>query len=528
LLATPPAFTGAYRVRVVINGCSSPFSDVRIISASEFPAEMTATAESPVCQGRDIQFQVTDLPNTSYSWTGPNDFTSSLSNPLITDADPELHDGLYQVVATQGGCVSDTLSTLVEVMPSPAIPTALPTSAVCLSTNQTLELEVNPNTTTEGATYQWILTDNQTAVSPPGQGPTFELTNYDAFPGPGEYQISVVADLNGCLSDPSLPITVSLDGSDPNAAQVMEDTTVCEGIFLLMANPPSIGQGQWSLIGGGGDVFIANPNSPTTAVDSLTEFGSPYQFLWSVSNGACIDFSQDTLELRVTDGEDAFAGDDLLVCLNQDIRLNAVPTVEDGSEGMWSQNLAQEILGVVIVNPMDPNTAITGLQADNVYSFTWTVQSACGIKEDIVLVNVSDPNPDAGPDLVICNEDGATVLAAAEPTIGSEGSWIVLTDGVTVDDANSPTTMVRNLMVGANLLVWQVDGGECGSGSMDTLIVTYKEPALTQDDFYDVGFQASINFDPLENDLIPEGTSISFQGEPEFGTLMDNGDGTFN
>ncbi|MEL7375710.1 MAG: HYR domain-containing protein, partial [Bacteroidota bacterium] len=217
LLATPPAFTGAYRVRVVINGCSSPFSDVRIISASEFPAEMTATAESPVCQGRDIQFQVTDLPNTSYSWTGPNDFTSSLSNPLITDADPELHDGLYQVVATQGGCVSDTLSTLVEVMPSPAIPTALPTSAVCLSTNQTLELEVNPNTTTEGATYQWILTDNQTAVSPPGQGPTFELTNYDAFPGPGEYQISVVADLNGCLSDPSLPITVSLDGSDPNA-----------------------------------------------------------------------------------------------------------------------------------------------------------------------------------------------------------------------------------------------------------------------------------------------------------------------
>ncbi|MEM8584201.1 MAG: gliding motility-associated C-terminal domain-containing protein [Bacteroidota bacterium] len=527
LLATPPAFVGSYRVRVIIDGCSSPFSDVRIITASEFPAEMNVSAASPVCEGREIQLQVTDLPNTMYSWTGPNEFTSSLPNPLIIDADPDLHNGTYQVVATQGGCVSDTLSTLVEVMPSPDVPTALPVDAICLTGDQGLVLDVNPNTTTEGATYQWIFTDTEMPISPEGQGLSFELSNFDAFPGQGEYQISVVANLDGCLSDASLPITVRLDDSDPNAAQAMEDTTVCEGIFLLMATPPTLGQGQWSLIGGGGDVFIANPNSFTTAVDSLTEFGSPYQFLWSVSNGACTDFSQDTVQLAVTDGEDAFAGEDLLVCLNQEIRLNASPTIELGSEGSWSQNLAQEILGVVIVDPQNPNTPITGLQADNVYSFTWTVQSACGIKEDIVLVNVSDPNPDAGPDLIVCNEDGATVLAAAEPTIGSEGRWIVITDGVIIDDLNSPTTMVRNLMVGQNLLVWQVDGGECGSGSMDTLMITYKEPALPEDDVYDVGFQSSISFDPLENDLIPEGTGLTFQGEPDVGELTDNGDGTY-
>ncbi|MEM6394948.1 MAG: gliding motility-associated C-terminal domain-containing protein [Bacteroidota bacterium] len=527
LLASPPAFVGSYRVRVVIDGCSSPLSDVRVITASEFPAEMSVSAQTPVCEGRNIAFQVTDLPNTNYSWSGPNDFSSSLPDPLIIDADADLHDGTYAVVAVQGGCVSDTLLVDVEVLPSPDVPTAVPPSAICLSSADAMSLEVNPNTATDGATYQWLFSGTQMPVSPPGQDLNYELPNFDAFPGPGEYEISVVADLDGCVSDPSLPVTIRLDGSDPDAAQAMSDTTVCEGIFLLMATPPAIGQGQWSLISNGGDVFIANPNSPTTAIDSLTEFGSPYQFVWSLSNGACVDFSRDTVELRVTDGEDAFAGDDLLVCLDQEVRLNALPTVEMGSEGGWFQNLAQEILGVVIENPSDPNTVISGLQADNVYSFTWRVQSDCGIKEDIVLVNVSDPNPDAGPDLIVCNDDAATVLAAAEPTVGSQGRWIVITEGVSVDDSDSPTTMVRDLMVGENVLVWQVDGGECGTGSMDTLIVTYKEPPLPEDDLYEVGFQDRLIFDPLENDIIPDGTLISFQGQPTAGDLLDNGDGSF-
>ncbi|MEM7572965.1 MAG: gliding motility-associated C-terminal domain-containing protein [Bacteroidota bacterium] len=527
LLALPPAFVGGYRVRAVRNGCSSLFSEPTQITATEFPA-FVATATSPTCAGNELQLQVNDLPNTDYSWTGPNDFSSSLPNPVIIGADPDLHNGTYEVIVSQGGCVSDTIGVEVMVQPSPAVPVPLLVDPVCLGDeNASLTLAVNGNTTTEGATYQWFFEGGISPVTPPGQGESFVLNDFSQFPGGGGYSLQIQAELDGCLSELSIPLIIQLDDIDPDAAQAMEDTLVCEGLFLLEATPLALGTGRWELLSGGGDIFIANPNSPTTAVDGLSEFGSPYQFIWTVSSGSCTDFSTDTVNISVTNGEEAFAGEDLLVCLDQTVNLSANPAQDIGSVGTWSQNLAQEILGVIIVNPNDPNTEIQGLQADNVYSFTWAVQSNCGQNEDVVLVNVSDPNPDAGPDLVICNEEGATVLGATEPTIGSEGQWSILTAGLIIDDPNSPTTMVSNLLVGENQLVWQVDGGECGPGSMDTLVITYKQPASPLDDIYDVEFQSFVDFDPLENDDPPIGSTVVFLEEPEFGTISLNDDGGF-
>ena len=528
LLALPPDFVGSYRVRAVRNGCSSLFSEPTQITATEFPA-FVATATSPTCEGNELQLRVNDLPNTDYSWTGPNDFSSSLPNPVIIGADPDLHNGTYEVLISQGGCLSDTISVEVEVQPSPAVPVPFPVERVCIGDeNASLELIVNNNTTTEGATYQWFLEGGVSPISPPGQTDTFILNDFSIFPGAGAYIVQLQAELDGCYSSLSIPLIVQLDDFDPNGAQAMEDTLVCEGIFLLEATPVAIGTGRWDLISGGGDVFIANPNSPTTAVDGLSEFGGPYQFAWSVSNESCIDYSSDTVNISVTAGEVAFAGEDLLVCLNQSVNLAASPAMEAGSIGTWSQNLAQEILGVIIVDPSDPNTEIMGLQADNVYSFTWTVQSNCGLNDDVVLVNVSDPNPDAGPDLVICNEDGATVLGAVEPTVGSVGQWFPITSGLVIEDPTSPTTMVSNLLVGENQLIWQVDGGECGPESMDTLLINYKQPADPRDDVYDVEFQGGIDFDPLENDDPPIGSMIVFLNEPEFGTITVNDDGTYH
>ena len=73
---------------------------------------VTATADKTLLPiGGTIQLHATG--GDTYSWTGPNGFTSTDQNPVITGA-PTSASGLYTVVATTGGC-SGTASVNVTV-----------------------------------------------------------------------------------------------------------------------------------------------------------------------------------------------------------------------------------------------------------------------------------------------------------------------------------------------------------------------------------------------------------------------------
>ncbi len=519
--------TGAYTVRVVRGNCTSLPSEGQMITITPFPA-ITVMVDTPACEGQPINFQATDLSGATYAWRGPNNFSSSLPNPTIVNADASVHSGTYSVVATQNGCPSDTMFVEVSVQPTPRVPVVQSVDPVCISDpNAVLRLSVNPNTATEGASYTWFIQDGQVQVGDATDSLNLDISDFGLFEGGGLFGFSVRSSLNGCFSERSAPVTLRLDAADDFQPNAGRDTLICEGIFLLDAAPGGAGTGRWSLVEGTGDITIINPTSRTTAVQGLTQFGGPYQFAWTLSNGSCLNYAADTISLTVTDGEEAEAGEDILACIRGEVRLNATPATMQGSGGSWSQALAQDILGVEIVSPTDPNTIIRGLQADNLYSFTWTVTSNCGVKEDVVVVNVSDPTPFAGPDEVVCNDDRQAILSADEATIGSEGRWLTPATGLNIVDPESPTTMVSGLLPGINVFVWEVDEGFCGDRSRDTVEITYSEPPEPRDDEYSVGFQGSVTFDPTENDELPNGTSVSFGELPMGTTLTVNDDGTF-
>lgn len=521
--------SGAFTVRVVRNGCTSLPSPARMITVTPFPA-ITVMADEPACAGQPISFQATDLPGATYSWRGPNNFSSSLPNPVIVRADPLTHAGTYSVVATIGGCSSDTMMIEVNVLPTPGVPVVQPIAPVCISDEgAVLDLIVNPNTATEGATYQWFIQDGQVAVGEPTMGLSLQVTDFGLFAGGGLFEFSVRADLDGCTSAISTPVSIRLDEIDPDfQPDAGRDTIICAGLYLLDAAPGGIGSGRWSIVEGTGDISIINPTSRTTAVQGLTEFGGPYLFAWTLSNGSCLNYAADTVMLTITDGEEALAGEDLLACAREEVSLNASPVTFPGSGGRWSQALAQEILGVVIVSPTDPNTIITGLQANNIYSFTWTVTSNCGVKEDNVLVTISDPSPFAGSDQVVCSDDRRTTLAADEATIGSNGRWRTSDPDITIVDPESPNSLVIGLIAGENTFIWEIDEGFCNELSRDTVIVNYVEPPQPRDDEYLVDFQGEVIFDPGENDNNPVGANITFIDVPLDAAITDNGDGSFS
>jgi hypothetical protein len=77
----------------------------------------TTSNNGPVCEGAAASFSSTTVAGATYSWSGPNGFTSNLQNPSIpstTIADA----GTYTLTVTASGC-STSSSTTLGVNPNP-------------------------------------------------------------------------------------------------------------------------------------------------------------------------------------------------------------------------------------------------------------------------------------------------------------------------------------------------------------------------------------------------------------------------
>ena len=113
------------------------------------PATPTASSNSPICAGSTLTLTTPTVVGATYSWTGPNSFSSSAQNPSIVAATVAA-SGTYSVMVSVGGCTSAPGTVVVTVNPIPAMPTAGSNSPIC--SGSTLNLTTP---TVVGATYSW-------------------------------------------------------------------------------------------------------------------------------------------------------------------------------------------------------------------------------------------------------------------------------------------------------------------------------------------------------------------------------------
>ncbi|PHN05442.1 T9SS type B sorting domain-containing protein [Flavilitoribacter nigricans] len=517
--------SGQYSVYVIIDGCTSLNSPAVNVTVSTIPT-VTAASNSPVCAGSNIQLMANSAQGATYAWGGP--ITSSLRNPSFSTADQLMPTAEYFVIANLNGCKSDTAFVNVTVKPSPRKPSGLSNGPLCISgSEEVLELSVTPGSFTNGASYRWYLNDTENPIGAPTTDTTLEVSTFTGFSN-GTYDFFVQANLDGCTSTLSNPVSVTLNTVPTSQAFAGRDTTICSGDFALRGAAPPIGVGLWTQVAGSSEgVTIANPNDPRSPVKTLTIDGGPYTFRWTLSNGACQNYSFDEVQVVVSSGETAQAGDNILACADEIVNLSANPVSGNTSVGRWSQPEAQNLLGVNIVEENNPTTLLEGLEPDNVYVFTWTVTSECGVSEDRVNVIISDPAPYAGPDTVACNNRGVFILEAARPTSGSTGQWTSEDGDPIFSFPNQPVTEVRGLREGENVFYWTVDEGYCGEGSTDSVTVTYKLPPVVNDESFEIEFQQATEVNLLANDQVPAGTRTEIVSGPDQGVLESLGDGNF-
>ena len=102
-----------------------------------------------ICALQTLSLTAGTVAGATYSWTGPNSFTSNVQNPTITSAST-LASGNYTVTVNVLGCNSPVSTTTVTVNPAPAAPTAGGTATLCAGSNINLTASL-----IGGATYNW-------------------------------------------------------------------------------------------------------------------------------------------------------------------------------------------------------------------------------------------------------------------------------------------------------------------------------------------------------------------------------------
>lgn len=154
----------------------------------------SASSNSPVCSGTTLTLSTPAVAGATYSWSGPNGFTSSSQNPSITNATTAA-SGTYTVTVTANGCTSAPSTVNVTVNATPTT-TAGSNSPICAGS--TLNLTA---TAVTGGTYSWQPNGFTSTQQNPG------ITNATTAAS-GTYTVTPTA--NGCVGTPAT-VTVTVN-----------------------------------------------------------------------------------------------------------------------------------------------------------------------------------------------------------------------------------------------------------------------------------------------------------------------------
>ncbi len=124
-----PTVSGTFNYSIPLTGGCGEVYATGTIDVRSLPAIPTITSNGPLCDGATLNLSALEITNASYSWSGPNSFTSIVREPSISNV-TNTNSGTYSVIATVNGC-SSPASTLITVNPSIDISVTSSISTTC-------------------------------------------------------------------------------------------------------------------------------------------------------------------------------------------------------------------------------------------------------------------------------------------------------------------------------------------------------------------------------------------------------------
>jgi len=389
----------------VTNACGT-VNDTENITVTNSPSAPVANNNSPICEGEQLDLTASNIANATYTWSGPNTFSSSSQNPSIASA-TSAAAGIYTVFATVNGCPGASATTNVVINPAPTVTITPSATSICGGGNVTL-------TANGGTTYSWsdgtsVVGTNAILTVSPTVTTTYTVTGTGA----------------GCDGIASITITVN----NATAVSAGPDLSLCNQPIAEQLNGTPLG-GTWS-----------GPN--ITAGGAFTPSGTGiFNVIYTFTDGnGCT--GTDDADITVVDPIPVNAGLDDDICLNAPaINLVGLP-----AGGTWTGT------NVTAGGVFTPATV-------GVFTLTYSLGAgSCQTTDDVDITVLALPIVNAGNDFAVCVDNGIVPLNGTP--IG--GTWSGT--GITATNFNPLTAGI-----GTYTLTYSFTDGTTGCTNTDNLI----------------------------------------------------------
>ncbi|MBK8723025.1 MAG: gliding motility-associated C-terminal domain-containing protein [Saprospiraceae bacterium] len=458
--------SGIYKLRVIVNGCASPYSDdlnVQVLPSPPSPAAVANPPSQCINPNSTMTLSVTPpgIPGAKYIWYNASTDTviggpTSALNLTISNL-TAYGNGIkdFYVRALVGGCQSlpTIVSTTFYTVPNDK---SFAGNDVYVCEDQ-LSAKLSAVQPSIGSGSWSVITGSGLTITNINDPNT---TVNGIIPG-GVYTLRWSLSNGDCKDYSSDDVKII---SNFNVVAKADSLNICNVTTTsLSAKPAPAGiTGTWSQAPGqaGSGVDIVNPNDPKSQVTGLKP-GNTYYFTWTLAIPGCKDAYVTVAVVNAElPNEFAFAGADFTKCANGVIDLKATAPVI--GKGTWTSIDPT----IQIVNPTLATTTALALR-DGEYQFVWSISNnACGVySRDTLKVKynyIGQANDDGVYNIKF---DSQSILKVTLNDI-LPNNWKInikenATHGALTYNGNGEFTYLPGLYVGLDRFVYEVCRDEC-------------------------------------------------------------------
>ncbi len=431
------------------NACGTAQSSV-VVSISSGPVNTTAMANlTNICSNAGLTLSGNSTGATSWSWTGPNGFTTTQQNPSrpnVTMAD----SGLYTLTATNlCGTATASVNVDVDTVIQNLSVNASPNDTVCAGA--TIHLNGGG---TQVNSWSWTGPNSFTSTQ---QNNTFPNVSVAAS---GTYTVTAS---NACGSSTATLSVLVNNAISGLTATVSTGSIICNNnTITLNANGTNVNGYSWT----GPNGFLSTQQSPTISSATVAASGT-----YTVSaNNACgnqtatVSIEVDTLIQNLT----TTASPSDTICEGNNLNLNASGI----NVNNWSWT------GPNGFNSAQQNPSVTSAVAANSGDYIVTASNACGSVADTITVLVNaipiKPSTITGS-LTTCGNDTTNYSVPAVPnataynwTLSGGGTIITGLGTTSIDVSWGATAGSYDLSVTAS--------NSCGISAASSITINLQAP----------------------------------------------------
>lgn len=463
VLTIPNLTAGVYsNISVTLNGCTSATAGPFTLSDPTPPAVPVAGSNGPICSGNNLLLTANSAtPGVSYTWSGPNGFTSNTQNPTINNA-PLAAAGTYSVTATLNSCTSAAGTVTVVINATPATPVVTSNSPVCSGGT----LNLSASTSTPGVTWSWT---GPNAFSSTLQNPS--ISNV-AVAASGLYVAVATATTGNCPSAPGgtnvvinpTPVIGGTSVSNPTNCATSTGSITLTGLTPSTLYTVDYTKGATAVsanisTNASGDLLIPNLSSGTYSNISVT------------LNGCTSDAVGPFTLSDPTPPAIPVAGSNGPICSGNTLNLTAT-SATGGVTYAWS---GPNGFSSSTQNPSINNAAVA---ASGVYSVTATLNSCTSAAGTVnVTVNPTPATPTAGSNSPLCS--GNTLnLTSSTTSPGVTYAWTG-PNGFTDATQNPSISNVTTAAGGLYSVIVTTTVGNCPSAAGTVTVVINPTPNIS-------------------------------------------------